>query len=152
MRDFEERRSGDGRRVAARVGAGVLTAVLVAACAGENLFPAFIVTAPEDLLGPQVDITAPSGPVTVPPGGTVSVTAALSSGEGLTQVAFTGTLEAGGAAFTPVTLALASPRDTTVTQVLTRSTATTGTARIIVTATDVTGDQGADTVSVTLGT
>jgi hypothetical protein len=150
MRSPEPPRPGKGRHVVARVGAAVLAAVLVAACAGENLF-----TGPATgggLLGPQVDITAPQPNISIAPGDSVNVTATLSSSSGITQVSFTGTLVAGGtAAFTPVVVALTPVNDTTMSRYMKRSGATAGAARIIVTASDVSGRTSADTISVTLG-
>lgn len=140
-----------GRRVSARVGGAVLAAAVVAACAGENLF-----TGPAlggaGLLGPEVQITAPLPPVTVAPGDSVQVTASISTPEGITEVAFTSTLDAGGPApFTPIVVPLSSVTDTTMSRFMRRSGTTPGAAKIIVTAKDVSGDTGADTISVTLG-
>jgi hypothetical protein len=129
----------------------MLATVIAAACAGENLF-----TGPGigggGLLGPQVDITAPQPNITIPVGDSVNVTATLVSSEGITEVSFTGTLVAGGAApFTPVVVPLTAVTDTTMSRYLKRSGTTAGAARIIVTAKDVSGDTGADTISVNLG-
>jgi hypothetical protein len=140
-----------GRRTHARLAGALLAGVVVAACAGENAFT-FAVQA-ISLLGPQVEITAPIPPVTVAPGDSVEVTASLTSGEGMTEVAWTGTLDAGGAApFIPIVVPLAGVLDTTMSRFVKRVVGSpAGQAKIIVTATDVTGDTGADTISVTLG-
>jgi len=124
--------------------------VIVAACAGENLFtgPA---SGAEGLLGPEVEITAPVPPVNIAPGDSVAVIAAISSPEGITEVSYTSTLDAGGSApFTPIVVPLASITDTTMLRFMRRSGSTPGGARIIVTAKDVSGDTGADTVAVNL--
>ena len=145
-------RPASGRRSYARLGGAVLAAVVVAACAGENLFtgPG---TGGQNLLGPQVDITAPQPGLTIALGDSVQVTATLVSQEGITEVAWTGTLVAGGAApFTPIVVPLTGVTDTTMSRYLKRSGTTGGAARIIVTAKDLDGDTGADTISVTLGT
>ena len=150
MKPLEELRPGEGRPALARAGGAFLAAAVVAACAGENLF-----TGPVQgggLLGPQVEITAPQPNISIAPGDSVNVTATLSSSEGITEVSFTGTLDAGGPApFTPVVVPLTAVTDTTMSRYLKRSGATAGAARIIVTAKDLTGDTGADTISVTLG-
>ena len=150
MRPLEESRPGEGRHALARVGGAVLTVAVVAACAGENLF-----TGPASgggLLGPQVEITAPQPNITIALEDSVNVTANVSSNEGITEVSFTGTLDAGGPApFTPVVVPLTAVTDTTLSRYLKRSGTTGGAARIIVTAKDVSGDTGADTISVNLG-
>jgi hypothetical protein len=139
-----------GRRMHARLAGALLAGVVVAACAGENAFT-FAVQA--SLLGPQVEIIAPVPPVTVAPGDSVEVTANLTSGEGMTEVSWTGTLDAGGSApFLPIVVPLAGVLDTTMSRFVKRADGSpAGQAKIIVTATDVTGDTGADTISVTLG-
>ncbi|HUG36614.1 MAG TPA: hypothetical protein VML54_06660, partial [Candidatus Limnocylindrales bacterium] len=82
----------------------------------------------------------------------VNVTATLTSGDGITEVVWSGTLDAGGPApFTPITVPLTAVNDTTMSRFLKRSGATAGAAKIIVTARDVFGATGADTISVTLG-
>lgn len=149
MRAPEEVRPEQGRRVVSRVGVAILAAALVAACAGENLF-----TGPGlgsgALLGPEVNITAPVPPVNIAPGDSVNVIATIISDEGVTEVSFTGTLEGGAAPFTPIVVSLAAVADTTMSRYLKRSGATAGAAKIIVTAKEVDGDTGADTISVTL--
>lgn len=150
MRPLDETRPGQGRRAASRFAGTVLAATVVAACAGENLF-----TGPGiggTLLGPQVDITAPQPNITIAPNDSVNVTAALTSSDGITEVSFTGTLVAGGTApFTPVVVPLTAVTDTTLSRYLKRSGATGGAAWIIVTAKNASGDTGADTISVNLG-
>jgi delta 1-pyrroline-5-carboxylate dehydrogenase len=144
------RRPESGRRTSTRLAGALLAGVVVAACAGENTFT-FAASA-TDLLGPEVDITAPIPPVTIAPGDSVQVTATLTSSEGITEVSWTGTLDAGGAApFTPIVVPLTAVLDTTMSRFVVRSGATGGAAKIIVTARDISGDTGADTISVTLG-
>jgi hypothetical protein len=143
-------RSRVGRRTPLLVGGAVL-AVAVAACSGENLF-----TAPGTggaiLLGPEVNITAPLPNISIPPGDSVEVIATLVSSEGINEVSWTGTLDAGGAApFAPIVVPLGAVMDTTMSRYLKRSGTTGGGAKIIVTAKDLSGDLGADTISVTLG-
>lgn len=150
MRPLDEMRPEQGRGAASRFAGAVLAATVVAACAGENLF-----TGPGTgggLTGPQVDITAPQPNITIAPGDSVEVTANVTAVGGVTEVSFTGTLLAGGSApFAPVVVALSSVTDTTVSRYLKRSGATGGAAEIIVTAKDAAGDEGADTISVNLG-
>jgi hypothetical protein len=153
MRVLNQAGSQREHSAAARVMGMILAAALVAGCAGENLFPSFVVEVGVDLLGPQVDITAPLANVTIAPGDSVAVRATLVSQEGIVEVSFTGVLNAGGAAaFTPVVVPLTAVTDTTMSRFLKRSGATGGAARSIVTARDIGGDLGADTVSVNLGT
>ncbi len=140
-----------GRRAGLRLASAVFAAATVAACAGENLFTG-LGTGGRSLLGPQVDITAPQPGITIALGDSVNVTANIVSSEGVTEVAWTGTLVAGGPApFTPVVVPLSGVQDTTMSRFLKRSGTTGGAARIIVTAKDLDGDTGADTISVTLG-
>lgn len=151
MRTPEQTRPGGARRPAVRVGGAVIAALLTAACAGENIFPPFVVEGETDLLGPQVEITAPQPNLAIAPGDSVNVTANVTSADGVTEVSFTGTLDAGGPApFTPVVVPLTAVADTTISRYLKRSGATPGAAKIIVTAKDVLGDAGADTIPVTL--
>jgi len=150
MRALREMRLPPRRRVPARVAGGFVAAAIVAACAGENLFTA-PGTGPDDLLGPSVEITAPVPPVNLAPGDSVAVIAAITSSEGITEVAYTSTLDAGGSApFTPIVVPLAGITDTTMLRFMRRSGSTPGAAKIIVTAKDVSGDTGADTVAVNL--
>jgi hypothetical protein len=152
MRALEDMRPGEGRRPLARVGGAILALAVAAGCAGENIFPTFVVDRQGSLLGPQVDITAPLPPVTIAPGDSVNVTARLSSADGITEVVWSGALVAGGPApFTPVTVPLVAVTDTTMSRFLRRTGATGGAALIIVTARDIFGQTGADTISVTLG-
>ena len=139
-----------GRGTPARLAGALLVGVLVAACAGENLFT-FAVKG-VSLLGPEVDITAPFPPVTMQAGDSVLVTANLTSGQGIVEVSWTGTLDAGGAApFNPIVVALAGVTDTTMSRYMKRlPEAPAGNAKIIVTARDLDGDTGADTLTVTL--
>jgi hypothetical protein len=151
MNALDEMRPQPGRHVASRVGGAILAAMIVAACAGENLFtgPALGSGA---LLGPEVNITAPVPPVTVPSGDSVLVTATIVSSQGVTEVSFTSTLDVGGTApFSPIVIPLTAVTDTTMSRYMKRSGATTGGAKIIVTAKEAGGNTGADTVAVTLG-
>lgn len=149
--DEPMRRPDPRRRAPVRLAGALLAGVVVAACAGENAFT-FAARA-SDLLGPRVDITAPIPPVTIAPGDSVRVTASLTSSEGIVEVSWTGTLDAGGGApFLPIAaVPLPGVRDTTMSRYMVRAGATAGAAKIIVTARDITGDTGADTISVTLG-
>jgi hypothetical protein len=90
--------------------------------------------------------------VTIAPGDSVQVTANITSDEGIVQVVWSGRLTAGGAdPFASITVPLSAVTDTTISRFVKRSGTTGGAAEIIVTATDLTGDLGADTISVTLG-
>jgi hypothetical protein len=79
------------------------------------------------------------------------VTASITATRGITGAVFSGSLDAGGAAFVNQTFASAGTlSDTTLAYYMRRSGATTGNAKIIVEATDALGDKGADTVAVVL--
>ncbi|HSH74147.1 MAG TPA: Ig-like domain-containing protein [Longimicrobiales bacterium] len=145
----EHGRFDRGRRVHLRVGPAILALGLLGGCTGENLFTGVALI--RDLIGPEVEITAPQSGLTVAEGDSVLVTATLSSSRGVAEVSYAGVLDTGGSAFNPVVVPLAGPRDTTVSRYLRRTGTTAGGARIIVEATDVTGETGADTVSVQLG-
>jgi chitodextrinase len=148
MSSNEPVRPAEGRRRASRFGAAVVGVGVLAACTGDNLFTGlgFAID-----LGPQVTITAPQANITIAVGDSVQVTATISSTQGVSQVNFAGLLDGGGAAFTPVSVTLPNPPDTTISRFLRRATATAGSARIIVEATDILGGTGADTISVALG-
>jgi len=135
-----------GRSSGPRLAAAFLAALAVGACAGENLFN-IIVTADQ---GPQVDISAPSPGAAVASGDSVQVTADIVGSRGLSQVKFSGALDAGGAAFIEQIITLPNPSDTSLSRFMRRAGTTAGNAKIIVEATDVLGDKGADTVAVVL--
>jgi hypothetical protein len=148
--DESTQRLRAGVRPPARIAGALLTAAVVAACAGENLFT--FGARSGDLLGPRVQITAPIGTVTLLAGDSVRVTANITSQQGVTEVSWTGVHDGGGAApFNPIVVPLAGVRDTTMSRYMTRLDGTpAGTAKIVVTARDLVGDSGADTISVTL--
>jgi hypothetical protein len=117
------------------------------ACAGENLFQG-LATSDQ---GPRVEITAPSAGAAVAAGDSVQVSADITGQRGISQVKFSATFTSGGgAALVEQTVTLANPPDTTLARFMRRSGATTGSASIIVEATDALGDKGADTVAVVL--
>jgi hypothetical protein len=119
----------------------------IAACTGENLF-----TGPSVggiLLGPTVDITAPAEGAAVT-GDSVQVTAHVASDNGITQVTFSGVFSTGTAAYITQVVSLSS-QDTTLSRFLKRSGTGTGSAKIIVQASDLLGGSAADMVTVTIG-
>lgn len=148
MFPIDPERPEERRRLVSRLAAAVALAGGLAACSGENTFTGLARSTPQ---GPRVDITAPQAGITIPVGDSVQVTATIESTSGISQVAFSGVLDAGGAAFTPVNVTLPNPADTTLSRFLRRATSTAGGARIIVEATDILGRRGSDTVQVTLG-
>jgi hypothetical protein len=123
-----------------------VVALTVGACAGENLFTGI---ASGDQ-GPQVEITAPVAGASVATNDSVQVTANVIGTRGISQVKFSGALDAGGAAFADQIVTLANPSDTTMSRFMRRTGATNGNAKIIVEATDALGDKGADTVAIVL--
>jgi hypothetical protein len=129
-----------------RLAAALLVAGLLPACTGDNLFTGLAIAG---LLGPEVQITAPQANFTLGVGDSVTVTANMSSPDGVTSVTFSGLFAGGNPAFTQVVVSnLPSPQDTTLTRVLRQAGASTGNVRIIVEATDALGDKGADTVNI----
>jgi hypothetical protein len=141
-------RGRGGRRAASRFAAVVTTAGILAACTGDNTFTGIGFAGPQK---PQVNITAPQANITIAVGDSVQVTATIQAPEGASSVSFTSLLDGGGNAFTPISVTLPNPKDTTVSRYMKRVTNTAGSARIIVRATDVLGGAGADTVAVLLG-
>jgi hypothetical protein len=126
----------------------MLVAAALPACTGDNLFTGL--GALSALLGPEVDITAPQANLSLAVGASVQVTANVSSPDGVTNVSFKGVFTGGSVAFTEIPVTLPAPQDTTVTRTLAPAGASTGTVRIIVTATDALGETGADTVTVSI--
>ncbi len=151
MRAHEPMRPHAGRRIRVRVAGAVLVAAAVlGACTGENLFTGL--AGVTQLLGPDVDITAPQAGLTLAVGDSVQVGANITSQDGVTEVAFSGLFQAGGAAFVSEIVPLPSnPMDTTVAEFLIQvDGAGTGNVNLIVEATDVLGQRGADTVQVSI--
>lgn len=122
--------------------------VVAVGCTGENIFTAPALTT--RIFGPAVEITSPTSGTSVAVGNALDVTAQASSVDGITQVSFVGTFTAGGTAFTAQTIPLGTTTDTTLTVTMQQPGTTTGSVSIIVTATDVLGQQGSDTVAVTI--
>ena len=140
------RPSSRGRSLRLRLAATLLVAGSLPACTGDNVFTGVGVVG---LLGPEVEITAPLPNFTVAVGDSLTVTANVSSPDGITSVTFSGLFSGGSPAFTQLLVTnLASPQDTTLTRVLRQTGATTGNVRVIVEASDALGDRGADTVNV----
>lgn len=130
-------------------GAALVVAAVLGACTGENLFTGLARTS--SLLGPEVEITAPQPGLGLAVGDSVQVGATISSPDGVTEVSFSGVFTAGGAAFVSEIVTLPGPTDTTLTNFLQQAAGGgTGDVNIIVEATDVLGDRGADTVQVSI--
>jgi hypothetical protein len=131
-----------------RLAGALLVAAVLPACTGDNLFTGL--GASVGLLGPEVDITVPAANLALAVGDSVQVTANVSSPDGITQVKWTGTFTTGAGAWQDVVVTLPNPQDTTVSRYLRQLGVQTGSARIIVEATEVGGDVGADTVLVSI--
>jgi hypothetical protein len=129
-----------------RLAVALTAAAALPACTGDNLFTGL--GAFTGLLGPEVEITAPQNNLTLAVGDSVQVTANVSSPDGVASVKYTGLFTGGGEAFTEITVALPNPQDSTVARYMKQAGTTTGNVRIIVEATDVLGEKGADTVNV----
>jgi hypothetical protein len=141
------RPAGNGRSIGLRLAAVLIVAGSLPACTGDNLFTG--VGASVGLLGPEVEITAPQNNFALAVGDSVTVTANMSSPDGITSVKFLGLFSGGQAAFTEIVVgSLPSAQDTTLTRVMRQSGTTTGNVRLIVEATDALGEKGADTVNV----
>jgi hypothetical protein len=131
--------------------AGVLLAVVaLGACRGENLFS---LTGSVSGTEPSVEITAPTGGSTAAVGDSVLVTANVEAQEGIVTIDFRATYvdSLGGAAYNAET---ASGGNAVSVNVSNRLTAVAGQrageAYIVVQATDVAGQQGVDSVKVTI--
>lgn len=137
-------RPGRSRRV--RLARAMLVAAVLPACTGDNLFTGLGASA--GLLGPEVEITAPAANLTLAVGDSVQVTANVSSPDGVSSVKYKGLFSGGAVALTEINFTLPNPADSTVSRFMRQAGTTTGNVRIIVEATDVGGDTGADTVTV----
>jgi Bacterial Ig domain len=135
-------------RVRVRVGVGILVVAVLAACTGDNLFTGLAIS--NQLTGPVVNITSPGANQTVAVGAPVTVTAHVTSSQGVSQMVFSGVFAGGSAAFTSQTFQLPNPKDTTLTTSLQQAGTSTGSAEITVQATDILGATGADTVGITI--
>lgn len=149
MTALDASRSDDGRQVRLRrVFAYALVAL--AACTGENIFPLSVSSGGGSLGPPEVQITAPAASAALTLGDSVQVTASVTAENGVGQVTFLGTFDAGASAYVQQVVPLSGQADTTLSRFLQPAGTVTGAARIIVQATDLLGNQGADTVSVTV--
>lgn len=149
MKAFEDVRPSKGRGSRLRVGVAALAAAVLAACTGENLFS--LAGTISQLIGPEVEITAPQSGFAMAVGDSVRVTVNVTSSDGVSELSYRGAFQGGGTAFTEVVVTLPNPQDTTVSRYLKQSGTATGNASIIVQATDILGETGADTVSVVIG-
>jgi hypothetical protein len=141
------RPSRNGRPLRLRLATALLVVGWLPACTGDNLFTGVQVSG--GLLGPEVQITAPQANLGLAVGDSVTVTANVSSPNGVSTVTFSGLFAGGSAAFTQIVVSnLPSPQDTTITRRMGQAGTTTGNVRIIVEATDALGDTGADTINV----
>lgn len=125
------------------------SAVVLAACAGENLFTG---PATGGGSGPQVDITSPSSGAAVPLGEALEVSASVTAQQGAASAEFKGVYEGDGdAAYAATSQDLNGIVNLTLTQSLTASAdQRAGTAVIIVSITDQGGETGADSVTVNI--
>jgi len=139
-----------GRRIGLRAAAvGLAASVLIIGCTGENLFTGPVTGG--STLVPTVEITTPGDGTTIAVGDSVLVTAKLTSANGVTQVTMSGVFSSGPTAFISQVISLPTSPDTTISRFLKQAGITTGSAKIIVQASDVFGGTGSDTVSVTIG-
>ena len=150
MSTRDERRPFLGRMTGVRAaGAIALSVAVAAACTGENLF-----TGPGlgggTLLGPTVEITEPADAAALTQGDSVQVDANITSDNGVNEVILRGVFTTGTNAYIQEIVTLTGATDTTVSTFLQPAGTNTGAALIIVSARDVTGNDGADTVSVTI--
>jgi hypothetical protein len=135
-----------GRSSGPRLAAALIAALAVGACAGENLFTGSATVEQ----GPEVTITAPAANASLGVGDSIQVSADITGSRGLSQVKFSGTFSGGSTAFTEQIVTIPNPPDTSIARFLRQAGATTGNVNIIVEATDVLGDKGADTVAVVI--
>jgi hypothetical protein len=125
----------------------LLAAGSLPACTGDNLFTGVTGVGP---LGPDVEITAPQNNYAMTAADSVLVTANVSSPNGVTTVKYSGLFSGGQTALTEIVVTLPNPQDSTVSRYMKPSGTTTGAVRVIVEATDVLGEQSADTVNVVI--
>jgi hypothetical protein len=131
-------------RAVALIGA----ALLLAGCAGENLF-----FAPGAVGGsePTVEITAPQEAFSLALGASVQIVAQVSAPNGLVSADYSGVYEDGSAAFVAETETFGRPSfanlDNTIAPVIDQ---TTGAVRLIVRVVDGQGEAKADTVQITV--
>jgi hypothetical protein len=139
-------RPASGRSTGLRLAVAATLVAAAAACAGENLFTGNASVEQ----GPQVTITSPAANASVSVGDSVNVQADIVGSRGISQVKFSGFFTGGTTAFTEQTVTLPNPPDTTLARFIRQAGATTGNVNIIVEATDILGDKGADTVAVVI--
>lgn len=135
-----------------RAGAAVVVlvvAAVVTACAGENLF-SLAATASEP--GPEVEITTPTSGLTKAIGDSLLVEANVNAPEGASSVVYVGTYEVeAGTAYTPETTSLSGLTNVALRNfLLAAPDQTAGTVVVVVTVTDLAGESGADSVTVTI--
>lgn len=145
MHSSSGRRSGRSSALAVLAGA-----VILSACAGENLFQ---IAASVGGAGPTVEITAPGESLNIAGGAAVQVRAEVTAPNGLSGAAYSGIfVEGGEAAFVAETESFAGQPavslDNTLDPVAVQGT---GDVWIIVEVTDTQGEAAADTVKVTIG-
>lgn len=129
---------------------GVLAvAVLLSACAGENLFQ---IAALAGGGGPTVDITAPSPDLTLAQGAAVQITGTASAPNGLSAADYSGVFtESGEAAFVADTETFENPSSANLDKTLIAVVPTAaGEVWIIVKVTDGLGEAKADTVTISI--
>ena len=130
--------------------AALLVAVALGACRGENLFS---LAGTVSASAPSVEITSPTGGSTVVVGDSLLVLASIEATSGVATIDFRATYtdSIGGAAYNPETASGASAVRVSVTNRLTAVVGQReGDAYVVVTATDVGGQQGIDSVKVTI--
>jgi hypothetical protein len=152
MIDLDVVRPPTGRRTRLRLGvAGVLALAAAVACTGENIFPLSVAkSGGGGLEAPTVEISTPAANAALTQGDSVQVTAAIMSTNALSTVTFSGSFTGGTAAYIQQVVSATGATDTTLSRFLQPSGTQTGNARVIVKATDVLGNSGADTVQVTI--
>lgn len=143
VRAMNGARSGRASALALVVGAVVLSA-----CAGENLFTG-LATSGE--LGPTVEITAPTEGFTIALGDSILVTASANAPNGGAGVVFRGTYTDGSAAYAERTANMNGVQAATLTSYLQPAPGqVAGTPYVVVEVTGVGGGVGRDSVRVTI--
>ncbi len=127
----------------------VLGGLVLAGCAGENLFS---LSASVGELGPQVQMSAPGEGGTIAPGDSIRITADVTSSSGVSSVSYRGNyVSSGTAAYTAETETLAGETTVSLSNFLLAADGqVAGQVYIVVEATDQIGGTGKDSVKVTI--
>lgn len=150
MMTLRSMRAPGARAIRLRLALATGCLFVTAACTGVNIFPTGVSTSEEQGGPPTLEITQPAAAAALTVGDSVQVTASVTSGTGVNQLTMSGSFLTGTSAYVQQVISLSAATDTTVSRFLQPAGTQTGDARIVVQATDLLGNTGADTVQVTV--